>query len=212
MYTYLNKLVSRHQTLSDCAPQIEKAISLIIDCYRQGGKVMTCGNGGSASDSAHIVGELMKGFLSLRPLSAEWREKLECLEGESLAAKLQSGLPAVDLTAMSALFTAVANDMGAEYGYAQQAFTLANEGDIVIGISTSGNAQNVHNAAIAAKAKSAKLIGLTGKGGGRMVQSGIYDVIISVPERETYLIQEDHLAIYHAICADVEEVFFGPTA
>lgn len=176
----------------------EKARDLIIACYEAGGKVLVCGNGGSSADSGHIVGELVKGFMKKRPLPEAWQSQL--------GMPLQMGLPAIDLTAQSALISAVSNDLGGEYVYAQQALCYANPGDVLIGITTSGNAQNVVNAAKAARVKGAKVLGMTGMGGGRLAE--FCDVLLDVPERETYLVQEAHLKLYHRLCAEVEAHFF----
>ncbi len=176
----------------------EVARDLLIACYKNGGKVLVCGNGGSSADSGHIVGELVKGFLKKRPLPAQWQEQLEM--------PLQMGLPAIDLTAQSPIISAVANDLGGDYVYAQQALCYANPGDVLIGITTSGNAGNVVNAARAAHVKGAKVVGLTGAGGGRL--AAFADVLLDVSERETYKVQEEHLKLYHQLCAEVEAAFF----
>ena len=177
----------------------EAARDLFIACYKNGGKLLVCGNGGSSADSGHIVGEMVKGFLKKRPLPEDWQEKL--------AMPLQMGLPAIDLTAQCALISAVANDLGGEYVYAQQALCYANPGDVLIGITTSGNAKNVVNAAKAARVKGAKVVGMTGEGGGKLAE--FCDVLLDVPERETYKVQEEHLKLYHRLCAEVEAAFFN---
>ncbi len=177
----------------------ESARDLLVACYANGGKVLVCGNGGSSADSGHIVGELVKGFLKKRPLPADWQA--------ALSMPLQMGLPAIDLTAQSAIISAVANDLGGEYVYAQQALCYANPGDVLIGITTSGNAKNVINAARAARLKGARVVGLTGAGGGQLAQ--FCDVLLDVPERETYKVQEEHLKLYHRLCAEVEAAFFS---
>ena len=179
--------------------QLDKAIEMIIESYKNGGKLMVCGNGGSASDSAHIVGELVKGFLKKRPLPENWDETMDHLP-------LQMGLPAIDLTAQGAVIAAVVNDLGGELMYAQQVMAYANPGDVIIGITTSGNAQNVILAMRAAKMKGATCIGLTGKGGGKLKQYS--DVLIESAETETYLVQEEHIRFYHEFCARVEAAFF----
>lgn len=177
----------------------ESARDLVVACYKNGGKVLTCGNGGSSADSGHIVGELVKGFLKKRPLPEDWQRELDM--------PLQMGLPAIDLTAQSAILSAVLNDLGGAYVYAQQALCYANPGDVLIGITTSGNAQNVINAARAAHVKGAKVIGLTGGGGGKLAEFA--DVLLNVPARETYRVQEEHLKLYHRLCAEVEAAFFN---
>ena len=207
-YSYIEELAKRRPELAGLICDIEKVCDLIIHAYSKRCKVIVCGNGGSCSDAGHIVGELMKGFHKKRQLSDDYKGKLTQYGGVDLAAKLQTPLRAIDLTAMSALNTATANDIDANYIYAQQVVGLADPGDIFFGISSSGNSCNVHYAAIAAKAAGAVLIGLTGAIGGNMYGSGLYDVIIRVPECITYRIQEEHISVYHAVCATVEAVFF----
>lgn len=177
----------------------EMACEKICECYRAGGKVLVCGNGGSAADSGHIVGELVKGFLKKRPLPEKWQKEL--------GMPLQLGLPAIDLTAQSAVISATANDLGGDYVYAQQVMAYAGENDVLIGISTSGNAANVINAARVAHVKGAAVIALTGEGGGRLAE--YCDILLNVHERETYRVQEKHLELYHRLCARVEAVFFA---
>lgn len=179
--------------------QLEKAIAMITDAFRTGGKLMVCGNGGSASDSAHIVGELVKGFLKKRPLPAEWAEELG-------GAPLQMGLPAMDLTAQGAVISAIVNDLGGECMYAQQVLAYGVPGDVLLGISTSGNARNVELAMHAARCKGVKRIALTGLGGGRLEK--ICDLLVESGETETYKVQEEHIRLYHELCARVEETFF----
>jgi len=198
-----------YPNLEVCRAEIEAVIAEIINCYRNGGKVLVCGNGGSAADSAHIVGELLKGFMSKRPLNSEMKAKLTALcgeHGELCAELLQDTLPAVDLTAMQAIITATANDTDPKLIYAQQVMGLGKPGDILIGISTSGNAANVVCAGIAAKALGVKTIALTGEHGGKMRE--LFDMTIAVPATSTPDIQELHLPIYHAICAEVEKEMF----
>lgn len=208
-YRYVDDLILRRPHLISCKSDIEQFCESLITCYERGGKALVCGNGGSASDSAHIVGELMKGFLKRRELTEAEKSKLRTygMDGMELANNLQTAFGAIDLTVFHALSTAIANDMHADYIYAQTLFGLGKPGDIYIGISTSGNARNVHLAAIVAKAKGLKLLGLTGIGERCMHKSGLYDVLVQVPETETYRIQEEHIAVYHAICMTVEERF-----
>lgn len=181
-------------------PALDRAVEIMIESYKKGGKLLVCGNGGSASDSAHIVGELVKGFLKRRPLPPEWDTAMDHLP-------LQMGLPAIDLTAQSAVISAVVNDLGSELMYAQQVMAYANPGDVIIGITTSGNAQNVILAMRAAKLKGATCIGMTGKGGGRL--KAYCDVLVEACETETFLVQEKHIRLYHEFCARVEAAFFS---
>ena len=206
---YLDALISRRPELAGIVPEIDKSCELIISAYRNGGKVLVCGNGGSCADADHIVGELMKGFIKKRPLSNEQKSRFAALEASQLAEKLQTPLRAINLCSLSALSTAFANDVEPDYVYAQQTLAYVDSEDVFIGISTSGNAKNVHHAAIVAKVSGAKLIGLTGKEGGEMLKRGLYDVLIHAPESITHRIQETHVAIYHAICMSVEDYIFN---
>ena len=181
-------------------PALDRAVEIMIESYKNGGKLLVCGNGGSASDSAHIVGELVKGFLKKRPLPENWSETMDHLP-------LQMGLPAIDLTAQGAVIAAIVNDLGGELMYAQQVMAYANPGDVIIGITTSGNAKNVILAMRAAKMKGATCIGLTGKGGGKLKEYS--DVLVESSETETYLVQEEHIRLYHEFCARVEAAFFA---
>jgi len=206
---HLEDLIKRHPELKSNLLEIKCACELITNMYKNGGKVLVCGNGGSCADADHIVGELMKGFMRKRRLSAELRTKLSDLGELDLAEKLQTPLRAINLCSMPALSTAFANDVEPDYVFAQLALGYTDSGDVFIGISTGGNALNVHYAAATAKAAGAKLIGLTGTVGGKMYESGLYDVLIRVPESVTHLIQETHIAVYHAVCLTVEDELFN---
>lgn len=188
---------------------IKTAVDKSVERIKKGGKIVVCGNGGSAADSVHIVGELLKGFVLPRTLSEKDKEKFSLFgdDGQNTAEKLQYGIPAVALSGSEAISTAVINDNGAEMVFAQQAYALLNEKDVFIGISTSGNAENVKLATITAKVKGAFSIALTGKTGGKLKE--IADLSIIVNEQETYLIQEKHLPIYHLYCMCLENEFFG---
>lgn len=205
----LNDLIKRYPILEECKENIEKAKEALIECYKNDGRVLICGNGGSCADSDHIVGELMKGFLKLRPLSEE--QKLEMkkncdLVDDELLSKLQGGLPAISLPSITALNSAFCNDVDPELMYAQPLMALGRKNDVLIAISTSGNSKNVFGAVKVAKALGVKVIGLTGNTGGRLKETA--DIAICVPETETYKIQELHLPIYHYLCATVEDYFF----
>lgn len=206
----LNELIERYPTLASCGEDIEAAKNAIIDCYEKGGKLLLAGNGGSAADSEHIVGELMKGFLLKRPIPDSKREdmKARCPElTSSVLDKLQMGLPAISLTSINALNSAFANDVDPELMFAQSVFALGKAEDVLIAISTSGNAKNVAEAARVARAIGMKVIALTGRDGGAL--KSLSDVCVIAPECETFKIQELHLPIYHYICAAVEKNFFG---
>lgn len=206
----LKDLLNRRPELETCIPAIRKATETLISCYRRGGKVLVCGNGGSAADAEHIVGELMKGFMKKRPLSAEMKAALSAVEGSEgavLAGKLQTPLPAIALTGQLSLSTAFANDVDGNLVFAQQVLGYGKAGDVIIGISTSGNAANVLKALVTAKALGLTTIGLTGADGGAM--KTFCDVLIGVPESSTPLVQEMHLPVYHALCRMTEEHFFA---
>lgn len=206
----LDDLIKRYPALEPLKDKISDAGQSLISCYENKGKVLVCGNGGSCSDSDHIVGELMKGFEHKRPVDEKFRNKLLEVGGERgqfLSEKLQVGLPAISLTAHNALITAVANDTDANLIFAQQVVGYGNSGDILIAISSSGNSQNVLDAILVAKAKGLKVIGLTGESGGKM--NGLCDVLINVPGKRTASVQEYHLPVYHALCVMVESHFFG---
>ena len=205
----LNDLITRYPQLNTCVPEIQKAYEALTHCYVSGGKVMTCGNGGSCADADHIVGELMKGFLRRRPLSHDQKcaMQTECPElEEAVLSKLQQGLPALSLCSLTALNTAFCNDVDPELIYAQSVLGLGKAGDLLICMSTSGNAANVCAAAKVAKSLGITVIGLTGAGGGKL--KPLADVCICVPETETFKVQELHLPVYHYLCAGVEAHFF----
>ena len=206
----LKQLMERYPCLAACEAQIEKALEVLVACYRSGGTVMTCGNGGSCADADHIVGELMKGFLKKRPLPEEQKQAMRnaCPElQEETLDKLQGGLAALSLCSLTALNTAFCNDVDPKLMYAQALCSLGKAGDVLIAISTSGNAANVCAAAMVAKARNIPVIGLTGVGGGQLGE--IADVCIRVPETETFKVQELHLPVYHYLCAAVEAQFFA---
>ena len=205
----IKELITRYPGLAGCAAEIEKAADMIIDCYKNGHVLYTCGNGGSAADSDHIVGELMKGFLKKRPVDADFRAKLAEAypeQADFLADNLQCGLPAVSLHSQSALLTAFANDVDASMMYAQNIFALGKTDDILIAISTSGNSKNVVNAAKIAKMIGVKVISLTGAKPCALDE--LADCAIHVGDTETYRVQELHLPVYHWLCARVEEEFY----
>ena len=202
------ELFSRYPSLRVCEESLDRALALMEKTYLDGGVIYLCGNGGSCSDSDHIVGELMKGFLSRRPPLPEEKEKLKAFfpNVPDIETKFQRAVPAVSLTAQSAVLSAFANDVDADFAYAQLVFGYAKEKDLVIGLSTSGNSENVTNAVRAAKMRGASAIGLTGKN--ESLLSALCDVTVRVPESETFKIQELHLPIYHYLCAALEEKLF----
>jgi D-sedoheptulose 7-phosphate isomerase len=208
--THLDELVSRYPRLTECRADIESAYRVLKACFAAGGTLLVCGNGGSASDAEHIVGELMKGFLLPRPVPEDLRARLREVDpvmGDALARTLQGALRAVNVSAGLALPTAFANDVSAEHAFAQAVHGLGRRGDMLMGISTSGNAANVRAALCVARASGMATIGLTGRGGGKM--AALCDVIIRVPATRTFEVQELHLPVYHCLCAMVEERFFS---
>ena len=207
---FLEELITRYPQLLPVEGAIRKAAESLISCYQNRGKLLVCGNGGSCSDSDHIVGELMKGFENKRPIGNSLKEELATFGGERgqyLAEKLQCALPAISLTTHSALVTAVANDTDANLIFAQQVVGYGHAGDVLIAISSSGNSQNVVDAIITARAKRMVVIGLTGETGGKMKL--ICDILINVPGIRTAYVQELHLPVYHTLCLMVESYFFG---
>ena len=206
---YLEELVERYPVLDAVKDDVRKAYELLEACYEQGGKLLIAGNGGSCADAEHIVGELMKGFVKRREVSDSFAECLrnaDEVRGAELAKKLQGGLPAIALTGHAGLSTAYLNDVDGDLIFAQQTYGYGRPGDVLIGISTSGNAKNVMYAMTVAKALDMKTIGLTGKDGGALKREA--DVSVVVPETETFKIQELHLPVYHALCLMLEERFF----
>lgn len=203
-------LIQRYPMLESSKKDIILAYHLMESCYSRGGKILIAGNGGSAADAEHIVGELMKGFKLPRKLPPVLQEKLisEDMElGHVLAENLQSALPAIALDGHLALSTAYMNDCNPLLCFAQQVNGYGNPGDVFWGISTSGNSKNILYAATTARAKGMKVIGLTGARENQL--SRISDVCIKVPQTETYRIQELHLPVYHCLCLMLEEKFFG---
>ncbi len=206
----IRQLIFSYPGLDVCAADIEAAYNVLRDCYQRGGKILTCGNGGSAADAEHIVGELMKGYLLKRPVPEETRAKLRATnpeDGDYLADHLQGGLPAISLVSQTSLLSAIANDTAADMIYAQQVYAYGRGGDALIGISTSGNSTNVLRAIQVARALGLRTIGLTGRTGGKL--KPLCDVCIRVPANDTTLVQERHLPIFHVLCAMLEEEFFS---
>jgi D-sedoheptulose 7-phosphate isomerase len=207
---HINLLTERYPILKKIETDIVAAYFLMETCYLNGGKLLIAGNGGSAADSEHIAGELMKRFRIPRPVSNEFAERLKSIDknrGARLANNLECSLMAIPLVAHEALTTAYINDVDGLGIFAQQLFGYGKNGDVFIGISTSGNSQNVINATVVARAAGIKVIGLTGLKGGELAE--VADVAVKVPEVETYMIQELHLPIYHCWCLMLEDCFFG---
>jgi Phosphoheptose isomerase len=204
----IDNLIKRYPVLISCP--VKAAVEEVLACYHRKNKLLVCGNGGSAADSLHIVGELMKGFLLPRKLHDIKQRKIQALFPETasyLINNLQGTIPAISLVNETALFTAYANDQAAELCFAQQVIGLGNEGDVLIAVSTSGNSRNIIFAAQMAKVQNMKVISLTGRTGGKLKE--LSDILINVPFDETYIIQEYHLPVYHAICAASENELFS---
>lgn len=207
---YIDQLVRRYPILKPCKNDIVKAFKILTKCFSSKKKLLLAGNGGSAADSDHISGELLKSFVKKRKIDDEFLTALKKVDEETgnyLADKLQGSLPAIPLTTHTALNTASLNDVDANVMFAQQINGLGQAGDVFLGISTSGNSKNIVYAMAVAKAKGLKTIALSGKDGGKL--KNLADVSIIVPEQETYKIQELHLPIYHALCLEIEDFFFS---
>ena len=201
-------MLARRPDLENCVAGLLALHERLVRCYDGGGKLIVCGNGGSCADAMHIVGELCKSFERKRPVPAELAIRLQELPlGTELARHLEVGLPAVTLGLNGALNTAVENDSPLRnVAFAQEAFALAKPGDIMIGISTSGNAENCLMAMSICKAIGASTVALTGPGGGKM--AGVADIAIKAPGNSTKVVQEAHLVLYHTFCAMIEAHYF----
>ena len=203
---YVNELTERYPALLSIKADVEAAVEKIVESYKNGGKVLLCGNGGSASDSDHVAGELLKGFLMKREPSGEELSRLTGELGDD-AVKLQRGIPAIPLPQLSGVLSAFANDVDPSLMYAQLVYALGKPCDILMAFSTSGNSANVVKAVKCAKAQGIFVISLTGESGGKLLS--VSDICLRAPECETFKIQEYHLPIYHAICAQAEYELFG---
>lgn len=210
LWRHVDLLINRYPALESIRQDIVEAYLIMEECYTNGGKLLIAGNGGSAADSEHIAGELMKRFKTPRPVSEDFAQKLkdtDPVRGENLAKNLECSLMAIPLVAHEALTTAYINDVDGLGVFAQQLFGFGREGDVFLGISTSGNSKNVMSATVVARALGIKVVGLTGANGGEL--ANVSDVCVKVPETETYMIQEYHLPIYHCWCLMLEDKFFG---
>jgi D-sedoheptulose 7-phosphate isomerase len=207
---HVELLIKRYPILSVTKKDIINAYLILEECFENDGKLLVAGNGGSAADSEHIAGELMKRFKIPRPVRQDYAKELIKIDpdrGSGLAKNLECSLMAIPLVAHEALTTAYINDVDGLGVFAQQLFGFGRKGDVFLGISTSGNSQNIMNATVVARASGIKVIGLTGENGGELAE--VSDVVIKVPETETYMIQELHLPIYHCLCLMLEDKFFG---
>ena len=204
-----DNLLKEYNALQNIQAEIIESYEMMRECYSSGNKVLVCGNGGSASDSEHIVGELMKGFMLKRPLDEKQKNILagRYSQIDGIADKLQGTLRAISLVSQTSLITALMNDVGVDMIFAQQVYGYLDKNDVLIALSTSGNALNVVNAAKTARALDGKVLSITGENGGELKK--ISNTTLCLPSNETYKIQEYTLPIYHALCAMLEEEFFG---
>lgn len=210
---HIDLLIERYPVLEACKEDIVSGYELLEECYTKGGKLLIAGNGGSAADAEHIAGELMKRFKTPRPIPNELKEKLieiDPVRGENLSKNLERPLMAIPLVAHEALTTAYINDVDGLGVFAQQLYGFGKKNDVFLGISTSGNSQNVMSATVVARALGIKVLGLTGELGGEL--NMVSNVCVKVPETETYRIQELHLPVYHCWCLMLEDHFFGADA
>lgn len=207
---HVDVLISRYPQLASVRQDIIKAYFIMEECYEHDGKLLIAGNGGSAADSEHIAGELMKRFETPRPIPEDFGKKLIEIDperGADLAKNLERGLMAIPLVAHEAMTTAYINDVDGYGVFAQQLYGFGRPGDVFLGISTSGNSKNVLSATVVARALGIKVVGLTGKDGGELAK--VADAAVIVPESRTFMIQELHLPIYHCWCLMLESSFFG---
>ncbi len=201
----LDNLINKYQKLKNCSCDITKASKILIEAFSNSNKLLVCGNGGSSSDSDHIVGELMKSFMHKRPINKDLYSKIEKIN-KDLANNLQVAFPTINLSSQNGLITAYSNDNNFEYVYAQQVLGYGSKDDVLLVLSTSGNSKNIIYAIKVAKILGLKTIALTGSRPSAL--DNICDVIIKVDETETFKIQELHLPIYHYLCSEVENYFF----
>ena len=207
---HIDLLMKRYPVLETCKEEIIGGYELMEACYKNGGKLLIAGNGGSAADSEHIAGELMKRFKTPRSIPEDLKKKLieiDSIRGKNLSKNLERPLMAIPLVAHEALTTAYINDVDGLGVFAQQLYGFGREGDVFLGITTSGNSQNVMSATVVARALGIKVLGLTGENGGELSQ--VANVCVKVPETETYMVQELHLPVYHCWCLMLEDKFFG---
>lgn len=205
----IDKLIARYPRLDVCAEDIYRVYEVLCNCFVTGHKLLICGNGGSCADSQHIVGELMKKFMISRNMLEEDRLRLIEVYGDDgavMSKKLERGLPAISIDSIPVISSAICNDIDSDYVYAQILYNYGVEGDVLLGISTSGNAVNVNHALKLAKIIGVKTVGLTGKNGGKINE--LCDEVIRAPADITHEIQEYHIAIYHTLCIMVEKFFF----
>ena len=206
----IKELIEYYPRLDYLEENLIKAVNEIVKRVQSGGKILVCGNGGSSSDSEHIVGELLKEFYIKRPIDQDFTKKYQELfkdESSRIEEGLQGGIPAISLVSQTGFLTAYGNDVSFDMAYAQQVYVYGNANDVFLGLSTSGNASNVFNAAKVAKAKDMLVISFTGQNGGKL--KDVSDILLNSPSTETFMVQEHHLPLYHTICRAVEFEIFG---
>lgn len=207
----LKEFTKNYPMMNDLQEDLEKLIKEVVNRIKLGGKILICGNGGSAADSEHIVGELVKEFYIKRPIEEKFKQKLQDLvpeeDAKHITESLQGGIPAISLVSQIGFLTAYGNDVSFDMAYAQQVYVYGQKNDVFIGLSTSGNAENVCNAAKIAKAKGLLVISLTGETGGKLKEFS--DILLNAPAQETFMVQEYHLPLYHLICRSLEYEIFG---
>lgn len=208
-YKHLDNLIERYPALEVCHKDIVSAYEILENCFKNGNKLLVAGNGGSAADALHIVGELMKAFVLPRKLSCKLCEDIDknCEHADYLKKNLQMALPAIALVSEIGLTTAYSNDVAPDLMFAQQVLGYGNKGDVLLALSTSGNSKNIIYAAEVAKSIGMQIVGLTGIMGGKLTKC--CDVCIKAPQSDTYIVQEFHLPIYHALCLELEKSFFN---
>lgn len=205
---FLEDLLTRYPSLKSCENDIIKTFDLMVKVFESNGKMLVCGNGGSASDSEHLVGELMKSFIKRRELPPEEKQRFDELgnDGKYLSSKLQGALPSISIATLTAFGTAYINSFDPDLVYAQQVYGLGREGDLLFVFSASGNSKNIYNAVLTAKAQKMHIIALTGESSGKIAQ--YCDVIIQMPAFLSPLVQEYYLPVYHTLAYMLEEYFF----
>ena len=211
MTNWIEQMVVDEPSLAGCRTAVLQAQGLLQACVAMGRKILVCGNGGSAADSEHIVGELMKGFHLKRPVDPDLRHQLNQrfgdVIGEDIADHLQGAIPAISLVSQSALITAFMNDVDGSMVFAQQVYGYGKPGDCLLALSTSGNSKNIIKAVQVATVCGVRTIGLTGENGGQL--AALCEVCIQVPSNSTPVVQQYHQKVYHALCAELEQHFFG---
>ncbi len=203
----MNTIFREYPLLLSLEKELSRAVDAVVEAYRGGNKLLLCGNGGSAADCEHMSGELIKEFKLRRPIDPEAKERLFAAGAGEMAERLAGGICAIPLPSLTSVFSALCNDVGYEYAFAQEVYAMGRADDVLFAFSTSGSSASVVNAAIAAKAKGMRVISFTGMRGGKL--QPLSDICLAVPAAETFRVQELHLPLYHEICARAEEILWG---